>query len=506
MREVRAAVSGFIACQPVAYRTPDHQHDFTALPEFPLALDPLQLTRGEMAAYATAARDIGIDYIGSCCGSVACHVAAMAKALGKRSRRGARVALAQRQADVGLRALQARRLRRRDRRSLLKRDYDTIVLGLGGIGSGALYWLSRRLGGDILGLEQHALGHDRGGSQDHSRIIRYSYHRPIYVRLAARAYRAWATVEEETGESLVHRCGGLDLFPERGTIPADDYTSSLDECGVPYDRLDASEIRRRWPAFILPDSVWGLFQADGGLVAAAKANAAHARAAREHGAAWRENAPVSALRVAGGEVEVTAGGIAYRARRLILSAGAWTNGALAHFGLQLPLTVTREQVVYYAAPDLAPFALDRFPVWIWMDEPCFYGFPVFGEAAVKIAEDVGGQETTAETRSFEPDAAGLERVRNFCGAHLPGALGPVARVKTCLYTLTPDRDFVIDALPEHPEILIAIGAGHAFKFASALGQVLSELALDGRSDADLSAFSFGRPILHQADPPKSFFV
>jgi betaine-homocysteine S-methyltransferase len=85
MREVRAAVSGFIACQPVAYRTPDHQHDFTALPEFPLALDPLQLTRGEMAAYATAAREIGIDYIGSCCGSVACHVAAMAKALGKRS-------------------------------------------------------------------------------------------------------------------------------------------------------------------------------------------------------------------------------------------------------------------------------------------------------------------------------------------------------------------------------------------------------------------------------------
>ncbi|HEY8143612.1 MAG TPA: N-methyl-L-tryptophan oxidase [Kofleriaceae bacterium] len=388
----------------------------------------------------------------------------------------------------------------------MKRDYDTIVLGLGGIGSGALYWLSCRLGGEVLGLEQFATGHDRGGSQDQSRIIRYSYHRPFYVDLAARAYRTWAALEEETGERLVHRCGGLDLFPENGTIPALDYTSSLDACGIPYVRMHAAEIRRQWPAFTLPDSVWGLYQRDGGLVAAAKGNAAHLRAAQAHGAKWRESAPVTALRATAGEVEITAGGVGYRCRRLVLAAGAWSNAALAHLGLRLPLTVTREQVVYYTAPDLAPFALDRFPVWIWMDEPCFYGFPVFGEAAVKIAEDVGGQETTAETRSFEPDAAGLERVRNFCRAHLPGALGPELRVKTCLYTLTPDRDFVVDSLPDHPEILIAIGAGHAFKFASALGQVLSELALDGRSDADLSAFSFARPILHQADPPKSFFV
>jgi sarcosine oxidase len=326
------------------------------------------------------------------------------------------------------------------------------------------------------------------------------------VRLAERAYRTWAAVEEETGAQLVHRCGGLDLFPAGGAIPAEDYTESLEACGVPFERLDADEIRRRWPPFRLPDSVWGLYQSDGGLVAAAKGNAAHQEAARRRGAAIRDQAPVEAASLEGGEVVVRAGGETYRCRRLVVAGGAWSNTTLRHFGLELPLTVTREQVAYFPAPDLAPFALDRFPVWIWMDEPSFYGFPVYGEQAVKVAEDVGGQETTAETRTFDPDGAALARLRDWCEQYLPGALAAEPRVKTCLYTLTPDRDFIIDTLPGQPEVVLAIGAGHAFKFASAIGQVLSELALDGSTEADLSLFSANRPILHMADPPKSFYV
>lgn len=388
----------------------------------------------------------------------------------------------------------------------MKRDYEAIVLGLGGIGAGALYWLARRLGGEVLGIEQFALGHDRGGSQDHSRIIRYSYHHPVYVRLAADAYRAWGAVEEDSGERLVHRTGGLDLFPEGGAIPAADYLESLEACDIAHERLGAREIHRRWPAFQLPDSVWGLFQADGGLVAAARANQAHLAAARRYGASIRQQAPVTAARSVDGEVEVTAGGETWRAGRLIVTAGAWSNRVLQHFGMHLPLTVTREQVAYLAAPDLTGFAPDRFPIWIWMDEPSFYGFPVFGEPAVKLAEDVGGEETTAEGRSFEPDRAALARLYAWCERYLPSAMGPEHLVKTCLYTLTPDRDFVLDRLPGHPQVLIAIGAGHAFKFASVLGQVLAELALDGTTGAELSSFSIDRPILRLADPPRSFYV
>lgn len=384
--------------------------------------------------------------------------------------------------------------------------FHTIVLGLGGIGSGALYWLSRELGGEVLGLERFELGHDRGGSQDHSRIIRYSYHRPFYVRLARRAYEAWSTVEEETGEKLVHRVGGLDLFPEGGVIPAKDYTESLDACGIPWEDLSAREIRDRWPAFRIPDSVRGLYQEDGGLVDAARGNAAHIAAARARGAGIVTETPVTGVRAGTGTIEVDAGGETYRAKRLVVAAGAWSNEILGFLGSRLPLVVTREQVTYFRPADATPFAADRFPVWIWMDEPSFYGFPVYGLDGVKVAQDVGGAETSADDRSFDPDPEASERVRRFLQARLPNALGQELLTRTCLYTLTPDRDFVVDSLPDHPEVLVAVGAGHAFKFASALGRILSELALHGETPTDLAPFRIDRPILMEDDPPRSWMV
>ncbi len=395
----------------------------------------------------------------------------------------------------------------------MRRDYEAIVLGLGGIGCGALYWLARRLGDGVLGLEQFALGHDRGGSQDRSRIIRYSYHAPAYVRLAADAYRAWAEVEEEAGERLVERVGGLDLFPAGGAIPLSDYTGSLESEGVPFELLDAAALGRRWPQFRLAGDTVGLFQADGGLVRADRANAAHARLARARGAVVRERADVSAVRAAGAGFEVEAGGEVYRTPRLVVAAGAWTNRALAGLGWKLPLTVTQEQVAWFAPPDPEPFDPGRFPVWIWMDEPSFYGFPLLragaareGAYGVKVAQDVGGREVTAETRSFEPDPENATRVVRFLEQRLPAARGALVATKTCLYTLTPDRDFVVDRLPEHPGCLVAVGAGHAFKFASALGRALSELALNGSTVSDVTRFSIERPILAEEDPPKSFTI
>jgi sarcosine oxidase len=385
-------------------------------------------------------------------------------------------------------------------------DFEYIVLGLGGIGSGAAYWLSRRAGDQVLGLEQFELGHDRGGSQDHSRIIRLSYHTPGYVRLAGRAYEAWAEVERASGEQLIFRTGGVDLWPEGAAIPMDDYTGSLKAEGVPFEELDAAEVMRRWPQWRLDRGVRGLFQADAGIVAAAGANDTHQRLAREHGATLLEHTPVEAIHDSDGELQVFAGGTTYRCRRLILSAGAWSNDHLEHLGVRLPLTVTQEQVTYFASPRPEAFAPDRFPIWIWMDEPSFYGFPLFGEAGPKVGQDVGGQEVTADTRSFEPNAAATARVEGFLAGHLPDALGPPILEKTCLYTLTPDRDFVIDAVPGHPGAFAAVGAGHAFKFASLIGRTLADLAVDGATDVDLEAFRIDRPVLTRSNPPKSFLV
>lgn len=386
----------------------------------------------------------------------------------------------------------------------MKRSHEYIVLGLGGIGAGAVYWLARRAGGEVLGLEQFEIGHVRGESQDHSRIIRLSYHTPEYVRLALQAYEAWRVLEEDAGEKLILRTGGLDFGPLGGGIPMAPYEESMRACGVPVENLDAAEIMRRWPAFRLTDDIRGLYQPAGGIAPAAKCNAAHLRMARAHGATLRELAPVTSIQPIGDEIEVVAGGIAYRCRQLIVSAGPWSNVVLAHFGLRLPIRVTQEQVTYFGTPHLDEFTPDRFPVWIWMDDPCFYGFPAYGEPGPKAAQDVGGDGVTADTRTFEPNPAALRRLEDFLRTHIPRALGPVLYTRTCLYTLLPDRDFLLDSLPGHPNVQMAIGSAHAFKFASLFGKILGERAIDGRTSSHIEPFRFDRPLLQMEDPPTNY--
>ena len=390
-----------------------------------------------------------------------------------------------------------------------RRDWDAIVIGLGGIGSGAAYWLSRTLGDGVLGLEQFELDHVRGASADHSRIIRLSYHRPAYVRLARRAYESWAVVEAESEDRIVTVTGGLDLWPDGAAIPKSDYTESLTTEGVPYELLDAAEVRHRWPQWRIGDDVTAMFQVQGGLADPNRGNAAHRRLATANGATLLDRTPVTGLRDAGGgELEVQTAETTFRTGRVVLTADAWTNRLLGSFGRMLPLTVTKEQVTYFACPDPAAFAPDRFPVWIWMDEPSFYGFPTYGEAGPKVAEDCGGLPVDPDTRSFDRDEAAFERVTDFVAARLPGAVGPPIYTKTCLYTLTPDRDFVVDRLPEHPGIVVALGAGHGFKYASVLGRIVAELSIDGGtpSAGELEDFRIDRPILLEEDPPHTWMV
>jgi sarcosine oxidase len=388
----------------------------------------------------------------------------------------------------------------------VRTDYEYIVVGLGGIGSAAAYWLSRRFGADVLGLEQFELGHVRGESQDHSRIIRLSYHRPDYVEFAKQAYSAWAQVEADAGEQLVLRTGGLDFGPHKSAIPLETYMDSMTACGVPFEHLDAGEIMRRWPPFRVSDDIHGIFQADSGIAMAARANAAHQRMAREHGATLRERAGITYIKPLKGEFEVLGGETPYLCRKLVIAAGPWSNEALSYFGIRLPLEVTKEQVTYFASPEIEAFKPGRFPVWIWMDDPSFYGMPVFGEPGPKAAQDAGGKPVDPDTRSFEPDEDNFARVSGFLAKYIPSAVGPVIYTKTCLYTLTPDRDFIVDSLAGHPNAVMAIGAGHAFKFSSVIGKTLSELVADGKTEADISGFSLSRPILREAHPAKTYMV
>jgi sarcosine oxidase len=388
----------------------------------------------------------------------------------------------------------------------MRREYDVIVVGLGALGSGAAYWLAKR-GARVLGLEQFELGHDRGSSHDWSRIIRKSYFTPAYVQLAKEAYDAWEALERDAGEQVVFKTGGLDIGPCDGAIALSTYSDSMRACDVYFEELDAAEIRRRWPVWQIGDDIRGLFQPESGIVAAERAAAALRRTATALGATLRDNAPVTALRAAGDEIDVEAGGERYRAGKLVIAAASWTPQMLAHFGVRLPFEVTKEQVMYFKAHDLAGFAFGSFPIWIWMDDPSFYGFPIFGENdAVKITQDCGGKPVDPDARGFEEDPGITARVAGFLQQYLPAALGPVARLKTCLYALTPDRDFILDTLPEHANVSVAVGGGHGFKFASVIGRILSDLALDGATASDLRAFRLDRPVLQMAAPPKTYML
>ncbi|HKG57865.1 MAG TPA: FAD-dependent oxidoreductase, partial [Candidatus Limnocylindrales bacterium] len=296
--------------------------------------------------------------------------------------------------------------------------------------------------------------------------------------------------------------------PRDASIPLSDYTTSMDAEGVPYEHLDGPEIMRRWPQWRLGDEHHGLYQAESGIADPNRANAAHRSLARARGATLLEGTPVASIRDVGGELAVETAGHTFTAGAVVVAADAWTNELLGPFGRRLPLTITKEQVTYFHARDPAAFAPDRFPIWIWMDEPCFYGFPAYGEPGPKAAQDVGGVETTPRTRTFARDEAAFGRVADFLAAHIPGALGPEIYTKTCLYTLTPDRNFVLDRLPEQPNVIVALGAAHGFKYASLFGRVAAELIADGATPSarDIAGFTIDRPILLDEDPVTSFMV
>jgi len=371
---------------------------------------------------------------------------------------------------------------------------DVAVAGLGALGSATCRELARR-GHAVVGLERFALGHDRGASHDTSRILRHSYHTPGYVALTREAYADWARLERDTGASLVTRVGGLDLFPPGAAIDPVDYTGSLHEAGVAFEVLDVAATTARWPQLALPDGTLVLHQADASIVPAARGTRTMQDDARAHGAELRPHTPVTSVRDLGeGGVVVGTSAGELHCGALVVTADAWANDVLAGLGVHLPLEVTLEQVTYFRPErpdDLAP---GRLPLWIWMDDPCYYGFPTYGEATVKAAEDCGGPTVDPESRTSEPDPGMEGRLAEHMARILPGS-GPPVRSLRCQYTLTPDRDFVIAPVPGHPSVVVGLGAAHGFKFAPTFGRLLADLATTGTTGTDLAAYRIDRPAL-----------
>jgi sarcosine oxidase len=192
----------------------------------------------------------------------------------------------------------------------------------------------------------------------------------------------------------------------------------------------------------------------------------------------------------GTQVVVEAGGTTYTCRGVVVAADAWTNQVLAGLGVGIPLTVTLEQPTYFAPPD--PSIYRDIPVWIWMDEPSYYGFPLYGEDTVKAAQDCGGPVVDPDARTSDPDAGMRDRLASFMGSLLPDS-GPVVRSLRCQYTLTPDRDFVLAPVPGHEGVVVGLGSAHGFKFAPTFGRILADLVTTGKTTSDVTAYGFDRP-------------
>jgi sarcosine oxidase len=374
--------------------------------------------------------------------------------------------------------------------------YDLAIIGLGGIGSATAFFAARS-GQSVIGLERFELGgHHHGASHDHSRIIRNSYHTAHYVGLTRFAYGAWREVEAESGETCVHVTGGIDLFPRGAVIDSGTYRDSMRVCGVDFDELTAADVMARWPAWQVANDTEVLYQANTGIVSPAATVPLLQRLATDRGAVLRGSATVTAIEPDHDHVNIRlADGDIVIAANVVVAADAWTAPLIEPLGTSLPLTVTREQVTYYATDTPQLFERGNFPVWIWMDDPSFYGFPTFGRPGVKIAQDCGGLPVNPDTRSFEPDDAILKRTDAFGMMAFGGRLGSSLSTTTCLYTLPPDRDFVVDSLPDHPNVHVALGAGHGYKFVAWFGKTLAAMAGGRETESDLTPFALDRPAL-----------
>ena len=263
----------------------------------------------------------------------------------------------------------------------------------------------------------------------------------------------------------------------------------------------------RWPQWRLTDDVRAVFQPDAGLCAASRCNAAHRRLAVEHAADLRDRSPVTAIEERGGEIELATPSGRITCRTLVVAADSWTNDVLRMLGVRpLPLTITKEQVVYFGAPDPDRFSPERFPIWIWMDDPSFYGFPAFGEPGPKAGQDVGG-ETDDPSRARR--RAGRGRIWVGCGPSWrtppgggrPDPLPPDVHVHDAAGSGLRHRP-----VARTPNVILLLGAAHGFKFASLFGRIAAELATSGRSEHDLSHFRVDREVLTMEDPPRSFMV
>lgn len=368
--------------------------------------------------------------------------------------------------------------------------FDVIVAGLGGMGSAALFHLARRRV-KVLGLDQFEPPHSLGSSHGETRVIREAYFEdPVYVPLVQRAYELWSELEKSSGLDLYIKTGGVMIGARNSTV-VEGAIRSATEHKLAHEVLTAAEIARRFPGLRPGKDMLGVLEPRAGILFPERCIAAHLEQARRAGARIQLRERLLKFESTGEGVTIATTAGSYRAAKIILAAGPWLSELLS---LKEPLSIERQVLLWYEAKDPSLFTLDRFPIHLWEYEPekMFYGFPDLG-TGVKVAFHHQGEITSPADVQRTVLESDIEKMRELLKRFLPAANGKFLRGTVCLYSNARDGHFILDRSASCRDVLVASPcSGHGFKFASAIGEVLADLATDRPPRINLARFCLKR--------------
>ena len=380
--------------------------------------------------------------------------------------------------------------------------HDAIVVGLGAAGSAALYQLAKR-GAKVLGIDRFAPPHDLGSSHGATRITRLAIGEGVhYTPLAMRSHEIWREIERETGRTLLTQNGGLVISSAQTRAVThvsgffQNTVAAARKFGIAHELLNADEIRKRFPQFNVQDGEKGYYEPAAGFVRPEACIAAELELAQKRGAKIVTGETMKSFEEAGDGVHLTTDKGTYGAAKVILAIGAWLPPILPSEIARL-FKIHRQVLYWFDVENRGAYPPERFPIFIWEPRDSkqgIYGFPAIDEFGMKIATEQYAIETTP--RDVIRKVAQSETDHMYeahVASNFKGVKPSCLRAVTCLYTVTPDAGFVIDRLPGSDRVILASPcSGHGFKHSSAIGEALAELALDGRSPHDLSAFRLDR--------------
>ena len=372
--------------------------------------------------------------------------------------------------------------------------FNTIVIGVGTMGSAACYYLARR-GQRVLGLERFDIPNDIGAHHGFTRIIRMPYYEhPSYVMLLKRSYELWREIQQRYGQQILYTHGSLDIGPADSWVFKGALRSAM-EYELDHKVLTGLELAQRYPGYQLPHDIMALYQPEGGFLVPEQCVLAYVFQAMQHGAEIHGHEPVLHWEPLprGEGVRVHTERAIYEADSLVITAGAWNDNML---GFLRGLAVPERQALGWFQP-LRPefFTHESFPVFnLLVDEGRYYGFPVHGVPGFKIGKYHHlGERGSADELSRAVGPHDEEVLRECVARYFPMAAGPIMTMKACFFTNAPDGHFLIDLHPEYPQVSYASAcSGHGFKFGSVIGEILADLAQYRQTRHNIELFTHDR--------------